>query len=186
MPLRLTKDEHVTVVSDAPDALEVEATYGADGSAPPAHLHPEQDERFEVLEGELTTKVDGHQRTLRSGDTLEVPRGTRHQMWNAGAHAARVRWTTTPAGRTLDWFRALDRLQRTAPKARISRRGRTARTGFTKPGPLAFAVLLNEYRDVFRLAGPDPLLRGVFAALAPLGRLKGYGALTSGGSPDGT
>jgi hypothetical protein len=45
------------------------------------------------------------------------------------------------------------------------------------PGPLAFAVLLNEYDDVFELAvAPRPLLRGVFAALAPIGRLRGYSA----------
>jgi hypothetical protein len=42
------------------------------------------------------------------------------------------------------------------------------------PGPLAFAVYLTEYRDVFRLAGPQPLLRLAFGVLAPIGRLRGY------------
>ena len=44
------------------------------------------------------------------------------------------------------------------------------------PGPLAFAALLTEYDDVFRLAaGPEPVVRGALAALAPLGRMRGYG-----------
>ena len=43
------------------------------------------------------------------------------------------------------------------------------------PGPLAFAVLLTEYRDVFRLtAGPEPLVRGALSALAVVGRARGY------------
>ena len=39
----------------------------AHGSAPPPHFHPAQDERFEVLEGELSAVVDGAERTLRAG-----------------------------------------------------------------------------------------------------------------------
>jgi hypothetical protein len=42
------------------------------------------------------------------------------------------------------------------------------------PGPLAFGVLLTEYRDVFRLAGPDRLLRPALALLGEIGRRRGY------------
>jgi hypothetical protein len=43
------------------------------------------------------------------------------------------------------------------------------------PGPLAFGVMLTEYRDVFRLAGaPDALTRPLLGALAVIGRARGY------------
>jgi hypothetical protein len=43
------------------------------------------------------------------------------------------------------------------------------------PGPLAFGVLLTEYRDVFQLAaGPRPVVRGGLAFLGAIGRLRGY------------
>lgn len=84
-------------------------------------------------------------------------------MWNPGAEPARVRWRTTPGGRTEQWFRAIDALHR---------EGRVGRNGM--PGPLSFGVMLDEYRDVFRLAGPDWLLRPAFAALAFAGRARGY------------
>jgi hypothetical protein len=117
-----------------------------------------------VLEGELTTRVDGAERVLRAGDTLDIPRGVAHQMWNAGDEPARVVWRTSPAGRTLEWFETLDALQR---EGRVDGKG--------MPGPLAMAVYLTEYRDVFRLAvGPGPLVSGLLRALAPLGRLRGY------------
>jgi hypothetical protein len=32
-------------------------------------------------------------------------------MWNPGSEPARVRWMTTPGGRTEEWFRTLDRLE---------------------------------------------------------------------------
>lgn len=41
-------------------------------------------------------------------------------------------------------------------------------------GPLAFGAYLTEYRDVFRLAGPQPLLTPLLAGIGVLGRLKGY------------
>jgi hypothetical protein len=45
------------------------------------------------------------------------------------------------------------------------------------PGPLAFAVLLTEYDDVFRLAArPRIVVRGAMAGLAPVGRRRGYSA----------
>ena len=56
----------------------------------------------------------------------------------------------------------------------LQREGRVRSNGI--PGPLALAVLLREYRDVFRVDGPDPVLRFLYAVLAPLGRLRGYSA----------
>jgi hypothetical protein len=101
---------------------------------------------------------------LRAGDTLDIPRGTVHSMWNPGDEPVRATWETTPGGRTLDWFRTIDALHR---------EGRVAKNGM--PGPLAFAVLLNEYDDVFRLAAvPRPVIRPALAALAVVGRLRGY------------
>ena len=162
--LKLTPQESVTIRSSTPDLLEVEGEYGPAGSPPPKHLHPEQDEHFGVLEGELRTRVGGEERTLRAGDTVDIPRGTAHQMWNAGDRSARVRWQTRPAGRTEQWFRALDSLQR---------EGRVGKDGM--PGPIAFGVYLTEYRDVFRLAvAPDAVLRPMLAVLGLIGRMRGY------------
>jgi quercetin dioxygenase-like cupin family protein len=161
--LKLTPHETLTITSASPEALEVEAVYGPGGSPPPAHFHPAQDEHFEVLDGELRARVDGVEHTLGPGDKLDIPRGTKHQMWNASAAESRVRWLTSPAGRTEQWFRAVDRVVREA--------------GGKQPGPLAFGTLLAEYGDVFRLAvAPEPVLRPVVAALGAAGRLRGHRA----------
>ncbi|HEU4392892.1 MAG TPA: cupin domain-containing protein [Solirubrobacterales bacterium] len=163
--LKITPTESVAIRSSGPEALEVEATYGAGAKRPPKHFHPAQDEHFEVLAGSLQVKVGGEERLLAAGEEIDVPRGAVHQMWNPGAEPARVIWRTSPGGRTEQWFRAIDRLHR---------EGRVGGNGM--PGPLAFGVLLSEYRDVFRLAGPDWLLRPALGALALGGRARGYTA----------
>jgi mannose-6-phosphate isomerase-like protein (cupin superfamily) len=162
--LKITPTESIEVRHSDADRLTVQVTYAPGGGPPPAHYHPGQDERFEVLAGELQVKIGDERRALGPGDTLEVPRGTVHSMWNPGDEPVRAIWETTPGGRTLDWFRTIDALHR---------EGRVAKNGM--PGPLAFAVLLNEYDDVFRLAaGPRPIIRVALAALAVAGRLRGY------------
>jgi quercetin dioxygenase-like cupin family protein len=155
---RLTPSEVVSVVSGAPEAFVVEATYAPAGKPPPAHVHPSQDEHFEVLDGEVTVRLGGEPaRVLAAGDVLEIPRGRAHRMWNAGAVPARVRWETRPAGRTEAWFAALD----------------ATGAGAKMPGPLVLGPLLHDYDDVFQLAGPRPLVKALVATLAALGRLAG-------------
>ena len=157
--LKLTPHETLTIVRSEPEVLEVEAVWGPSGRPPPAHLHPEQDEHFRVLDGELTARVGDEERTLSAGDTLTVPRGTKHQMWNASAGEARARWETRPAGRTEEWFRAVDRA--------------IADAGGKSPGPLAMGPLIDEYDDVFRLAVGPPVVTGpAVKALGALGRLR--------------
>jgi quercetin dioxygenase-like cupin family protein len=164
--LKLTPGESVIIRESSAEALEVEAEYAPRGTPPPRHLHPSQDERFEVLKGTLQVRVDGEERPLSTGEVIEIPRRAVHQMWNAGDAPARVAWRTTPPGRTEQWFRAIDVMHRS---------GRVGANGM--PGPLAFAVLLSEYRDVIRLAvGPDPLVGTALRALAVLGRARGYRA----------
>ena len=163
MIYHLTPHESVEIVDRGAGALEVEGTWAPHGAAPPKHFHPAQSERFEVLEGVLHARVDGVERALSRGDTLEVPAGAVHQMWNEGDAPARALWRTEPAGRTAEWFSELDALRRS---------GRVGRDGM--PGPLAFGAYLTEYGDVIRLAGPQPLVRGALRVLGVLGRLRGY------------
>jgi len=168
--LTLTPKESVRIRRSEPELIEAEVTYGPGGEPPPAHLHPSQDECFEVLAGTVRLRIDGEEHTYGLGDAFEIPRGAAHQMWNPSDEPARAIWQTKPRGRTEHWFQALDRLQRS---------GRVDKNGM--PGPLAMGVLLTHYRDVFRLAArPQAGVRAALTALGALGRLRGYRADGSG------
>jgi quercetin dioxygenase-like cupin family protein len=158
--LKLTPHETLTIRRSTVEVLEVEASYGPGGKPPPPHLHPAQDEHFEVLAGTLNARVGGEDRVLVAGEVLDIPAGTPHQMWNGSNEGARVRWETRPGGRTEAWFRAVDAAIRDA--------------GGRMPGPLAFAPLIDEFRDTFRLAvGPDWAVGPAMKALGAVGRWRG-------------
>jgi quercetin dioxygenase-like cupin family protein len=153
--LHLTGHETIRLIRETPDELVVEGTWTAGGSPPPPHLHPAQDERFEVGSGHLVAGVDGDERRLGPGDTLQIPRGTPHKMWNGGEETAIALWSTRPAGRTAQWFRTVDQL---------------GNGGTRKPPLPAMANALTNFSDVFRLAiGPShlrPLIRVAMRILA--------------------
>ena len=157
--LQLTSSESITVREHSPSELLVEAEYGPGGSSPPAHFHPAHAERFEVLEGELQAVVDGQERTLKTGDVLEIPVGAVHAMWNPGGEVARVSWASRPAGRTLEWFRAIDTARRAHPEKEM-------------PALPVLATLLTRYSDVIRLSQqPRFVVGAALSALALVGRI---------------
>jgi quercetin dioxygenase-like cupin family protein len=93
------------LISITPELLEMEAIYGGTGQLPPPHLHPGQDERFEVLEGTVRAVIDGEERSHGAGETFEVPAGAVHQM--TADPPARIRWQVRPALRTAEFFETL-------------------------------------------------------------------------------
>lgn len=137
--LKLGPRDSLEILGSGPEELLALASYAPLGSPPPAHLHPGQEERFEVLEGRMRAIVDDDELEIGAGETLEVHAGSTHQMWNPAEEPARVRWSTRPGLRTEQWFRELDSI-------------------FAEDGAIAngrevdFGALLEEYADVFRLA----------------------------------
>lgn len=115
---------------------EMHATYPPGSPFPPPHLHPAQDERFEVIDGEMTFLVGGEERVVRAGEHLDVPRGVVHQARNAGAVPAVVAWQTRPALRTAEFQDEVQTATATEDWPRLE-------------------AALRGYRDVFRLV-PDP------------------------------
>jgi mannose-6-phosphate isomerase-like protein (cupin superfamily) len=163
--IQIGAGQFLEVLASSKDVLVLETTYAPGGSPPPAHFHPAQTEHFEILAGAVYVEVDGRRRQLATGERLDIPPTTSHRMWNPSGEAARARWETRPAGRTEQWFRGLAALQGTEW---VNRDG--------QPKLLAFAALASEYRDSFRLAGPQWLIRAALVAASAIARLRGFRA----------
>jgi quercetin dioxygenase-like cupin family protein len=133
-----------TTAETAGELLEVESSWAGGGSEPPEHYHPHQQERFEVLEGELRARIAGTERTVRPGEVLEVPAGTAHSMWNPAPARARAVWQTRPALKTEGFFELVWGL------------AQAAHAGEEAPSPDETAAMMREYSDEFRLGRPDP------------------------------
>ncbi|WP_405059531.1 cupin domain-containing protein [Kribbella sp. NBC_01505] len=75
----------------------IEATVPA-GGGPPPHAHPDEEETFYLLSGELEF-LDGEETFLaKAGDFVHIPRGVRHRFHNIGNHAAKMLFFFTPGG----------------------------------------------------------------------------------------
>ena len=164
----VTQDEQtLTVLISARESngelLEVESTWAPMDSKPPAHFHPHQHERFEVLEGELTVDMDGRTRVVPAGEIVEVPPGKVHRMWNGGTETCRARWQVRPALRTEELFAAI-------AASRAHRKG--AKGGSMTP--VGAGPVLREFSDEFRLAVPAVVTRPLLATMSVLARARGY------------
>jgi quercetin dioxygenase-like cupin family protein len=130
------------------------------------HLHPAIVERFTVLEGELTLKLDGETRVLREGESAMIEAGVWHDWWNAGDQNARARVEVTPGERFAHMIETLYGL---------ARLGHTNAKGM--PPPLQLALIGREFSDVIVFRSPPPAVqRAVFGALAPIALRRGYRA----------
>lgn len=138
--LALSPSQTLRVIDSTPAALVVESTWAPGPGEPPrAHLHPAQQETFEVLEGELTVELDGGPpQVLGAGETLGIPARTVHRMWNAAGEPVRASWRIAPRLGTEEMFRYLDAglspLRAVLLLWRFRREFRLARTGSGRTG----------------------------------------------------
>jgi quercetin dioxygenase-like cupin family protein len=131
-----------------------------------AHVHPYQQERFQVLEGKVMFRIDGQEITAEPGDTILVAAGRKHQFWNAGDDEVRFACEVRPA---LQFERLIETMFSLAQAGKTNRKG--------MPNPLRLAVIARAHFDTVRLPFPPVWMQRVGLALgAPLGRLLGYGA----------
>jgi mannose-6-phosphate isomerase-like protein (cupin superfamily) len=134
-----------------------EARYPPHSQPAPLHRHPSQDERFTIVEGAMKFRIGDNETIVSAGEALDIPKGVYHAAFNPLDAQALVVWETRPAGRTAEFFCAMDRATRGRHRAR--------------PGLTDAAAILHEYRDVFERAKPSPLVqRIVYGCLAPFGR----------------
>jgi quercetin dioxygenase-like cupin family protein len=130
------------------------------------HRHPALTERFTVLEGELTMKLDGQMSIVREGESAVVEQGAWHDWWNAGDRDTRVRVEITPGERFAHMIETMFGL---------ARLGHTDAKGM--PYPLQLALTAREFSDVIVFRSPPPAVqRALFGALAPIARRRGYRA----------
>jgi mannose-6-phosphate isomerase-like protein (cupin superfamily) len=163
-----TTGQSITFLELAADTggerLVLKSTWKGRAPRPPVHYHPRQEEHFEVLEGELGVELEGERRTLRAGDTLDVPAGARHEMWNAGEGTTQARWEVRPALRTEEMMETVFGL---AQDGHVDAKG--------MPSMLRIAPIALRHGQEFRLAKPPWAVQlPVLALLSPIARLRGY------------
>src|SRR6266700_3205329 len=146
---------HQTSDDTAGEMLAFDLVVHPDGRVPGGHVHPVQQESFEILRG--TVKFRKGLRTVIAapGDTVVVPPGAFHHFANAGEEPAVVRVRVEPALRMEHLFETV---------AALAGEGRTLRSGM--PKPLDPAVFMREFENEVQAPLAPGLVRAVMAPLA--------------------
>src|SRR5690349_11515001 len=95
-----------------------------DGHVPGMHVHPEQTERFEVVEGHMKFRLGLRTIEAGPGEVVTVPAGAAHKFANAGDEPVVARVEVRPA------LKMAELLETTVALAEA---GRTTRKGMPRP-----------------------------------------------------
>lgn len=153
-----------TAADTAGELLEFELELSPDGHVPGAHVHPEQEERFHVLEGTMKFRMGLRRIVAEAGDTVVVPAGRVHRFANGGDSTARCRVEVVPA---LDMEHLLETTVELALEGNVTRKG--------MPKPLHLALFVRRFaREVRAPFPPAWVVRVLMAPLAALAQRRGH------------
>jgi quercetin dioxygenase-like cupin family protein len=153
-----------TAADTGGELLEFELELSPDGHVPGAHVHPEQQERFHVLEGTMKFRLGMRTIVAGPGETVVVPAGRAHRFVNGGDGPARARVEVEPA---LDMEQLFETAVELAHEGRVTRKG--------MPKPLHLALFVRRYeREVRAPFPPAWVVRLLMAPLGAIARKRGH------------
>jgi quercetin dioxygenase-like cupin family protein len=146
------------------ERVVVEAYVEPDGAVAAAHVHPAQEECFDVLAGELEFRIRKQTFVARAGDRVLVPAGTPHRFRNIGPETAHFTCEVRPA---LGFEQLIETMFSLAADGKVNKKG--------MPNAMRLAVIARHHFGDVRLPFPPAWVQRVGLAFgAPLGRLLGY------------
>ena len=146
------------------ERVVVEAYVEPNGAVAAAHVHPAQEELFEVLAGELQFRVGKNTIVAKPGDRVLVPAGTAHRFENIGKETAHFVCEVSPA---LGFEQLIETMFSLAEDGKVNKKG--------MPNPLRLAVIARHHFGDVRLPFPPAWLQRLgLACGAPLGRMLGF------------
>ena len=156
------------------ERVVVETFVEPNGAVAAAHMHPAQEELFEVLGGELEVRVGTQTIVAKPGDRVLVPAGTAHRFRNIGDETAHFVCEVSPA---LGFEQLIETMFSLAADGKVNRKG--------MPNPLRLAVIARHHFEDVRLPFPPVWMQRLGLAMgAPIGRLLGFRATYEPAAPE--
>ena len=125
------------------------------GHVPGVHIHPLQEERFEVTAGQMKFRYGMKTIIAEAGETVVVPPGKIHSFAQYGDEPSQCRVEIRPALKMEQLFETT---------VRLAQEGRTNKKGM--PKPLDLALFVEEFKD--EVKAPFPPAWFVRLVMTPL------------------
>jgi len=150
----------------AGELMEMNLYLGPSGFIAAPHVHPNQEERFEITGAPAMFRIGNEERLFQPGEAAVVPPGTPHVWWNPSDSEVTTLIQFRPALGTETFFETFFGL---------ARDGKVGKNGL--PNPLQMMVLARGYHDEMQLPrSRQRVLYPLAVLLAPIGRVLGYRA----------
>ena len=152
------QDVPATDLVDQPIIVEEELLPGA---LTAKHVHPHQDDSYDVLSGTLDVFLDGRWKSLQQGESIRILKGTVHAIRNSTNVPTRVRNTYDPGLRFQESQEVMEHL---------IREGKLTAMSGLKNGIYLSLHSMQFRKEFVAVSPPDWFLR----ALANFGRALGF------------
>jgi quercetin dioxygenase-like cupin family protein len=123
-----------TAAETAGRLLEMDDFWTRPGHRTAEHIHPQMQERWEVIAGSVCFRIAGVERIAVPGEVVVAPAGAPHMAWSLNASPAHLRIQMRPA---LRWELFVERLFAIAGNGHTDERGTLA--------PKLMVELLREF-----------------------------------------
>jgi mannose-6-phosphate isomerase-like protein (cupin superfamily) len=132
----------------------------------PEHIHPFQENKFEITSGYCNFSVDGKEQVVGPGQFISIPPNVRHHFWNARDIDTHYIQEFRPALDIAGFFETFFAL---------SRDGKLNGNGI--PNLFLGSLTMLKYKNEIRVTTPPWAIQYLtYIILAPLGKLMGFQA----------
>jgi quercetin dioxygenase-like cupin family protein len=146
--------------------LEIECFSPPNGVREPLHIHPLQENVFNVISGSCVFSIDGKEQIVSAGQTITISPGQKHQFWNPGVTVAHYIQEFRPALHIEEFFETFFAL---------ARDGKLNNDGI--PNFIHASLIMLKHKNEIRVTNPPwPVQLLTYCTLAPIGYLMGYRA----------
>ena len=143
------------------ELLQIDCVNLPGGVKEPEHIHPYQENRFEIISGRLMFCIAGKERQINAGEFISIPAKVPHYFWNGSDQEAHYIQEFRPALHSEFFFEALFDLAR---DGKLNEQG-TANI-------LLMADFVPNFWNEIRVTKPPELIQSfLFGILRPVARL---------------
>ncbi len=146
------------------ELLRIECFNSPSGVKEPEHIHPFQENRFEIISGSLKFCIAGQERSAEPGDFISIPPKIPHFFWNGSNQEAHYIQEFRPALHSEQFFETLFGLAR---EGKLNEQG-TANL-------FQMSVIIPTFWNEIRVTKPPEIVQSLlFSILGPVAKLLGY------------
>ncbi|KAB1157776.1 cupin domain-containing protein [Flavobacterium luteum] len=146
------------------EQLQIECFSPVTSAKDSEHIHPFQENRFQIISGELIFYINRKEQRAIKGNIVSIPKNVPHYFRNPGPNEAHYIQEFCPALKIDSLFETFFALAR---EGKLNEKG--------APNIFRLSLIMLKHEKEFRLTKPNWIIQKIiFKLIAPFGKFLGY------------